>query len=105
MTTGSEVWTAILVVGFVELNRQSVVVEASPFSRKDWRVRPMTSESRQKIDHEVKVLSPWLTSFDGPTLKVSAADEVGRVHDLGVFAPNKRSEGNVYLYIWRLEGC
>lgn len=56
-------------------------------------------------DHEMSVLSPWLTSFDGPTLKVSAADEVGKVYDLDTFAPNRRSEGNVYLYLWRLQGC
>jgi hypothetical protein len=51
-------------------------------------------------------LRSWLTSFQGPSLTVRKADEVGHVFDLNVFdSKDLGDEGDSYLYIWRLSGC
>ena len=55
--------------------------------------------------HEIKILRPSLTTFNGPTLTVRVTDEVERFYDLGKFDDGKSVERDVYLYLWRLEGC
>lgn len=55
---------------------------------------------------DVPVMRTWLTSFAGPILTFSHADEVGRVSDLAKFDSSKDDdEGDNYLYAWRLTGC
>lgn len=54
----------------------------------------------------VPAMRPALTTFDGPRLAFSRADEVGRVVDLAKYDNRSTGdEGDNYLYAWRLTGC
>ena len=54
----------------------------------------------------IPAMRPSLTTFAGPTLTLSRADEVGRVVDLARYDNRLLGdEGDNYLYAWRLSGC
>jgi hypothetical protein len=56
-------------------------------------------------EHTIKILRPRLTSFEGPTIKVSSNDQVARIYDLAVHDNSSFDEGDNFIYVWRLTGC
>jgi len=51
---------------------------------------------------DVPAIRPFLSQFNGPSVTVAKADEVGRVFDLTLFGDHNNPDGDHYLYAWRL---